>query len=191
MKKVGQFYSTLKNCNESTILSHCLCKHDWVEKLKARNYNNYFVFVTIDKLWQFQKSENIFLQMSEMLLLTIFAIVWLYFPLQYFYACSITRKKIWIIYVFRLKVIFYWIEITIYKIFFAIEGKPEVWNCATEEYGTYCQFPFIYDGVMHHRCINLNSTAPEDVHCAATTFMDRKAKDIKKCLPDSCVIGRL
>ena len=77
------------------------------------------------------------------------------------------------------------------KYLFAIEGKPEVWNCATEEYGTYCQFPFIYDGEMHHQCINLNSTAPEDVHCAATTFMDRKAKDIKKCLPDSCVIGRL
>ena len=175
-------------------MSHCLCKHDWVEKLKARNYNNYFVFVTIDKLWQFQKSENIFLQMSEMLLLTIFAIVWLYFPLQYFYAFSITRKKIWIInrysfYIIKLFFIEWKLKNT--KYLFAIEGKPEVWNCATEEYGTYCQFPFIYDGVMHHQCINLNSTTPEDVHCAATTFMDRKAKDIKKCLPDSCVIGRL
>ena len=72
-----------------------------------------------------------------------------------------------------------------------IEGKPEIWNCATEEYGTYCQFPFFYDGEMHHECINLNNTAPEEVHCASSTFKDRTAKNILKCLPDSCVIGKL
>jgi len=69
------------------------------------------------------------------------------------------------------------------------EGKPEIWNCATEEYGTYCQFPFIYGGEMHHECTNLNNTAPEEVHCASSTFKDRTAKNILKCLPDSCVIG--
>lgn len=79
----------------------------------------------------------------------------------------------------------------ILKFIFSIDEKPEIWNCATEEYGTYCQFPFIHEGVMHHQCINLNKTAPEDVHCASSIFMDRRAKNIQKCLPDSCVIGKI
>ena len=79
----------------------------------------------------------------------------------------------------------------LFKFILFLEEKPEIWNCATEEYGTYCQFPFIHEGVMHHQCINLNKTAPEDVHCASSTFMDRRAKNIQKCLPDSCVIGKI
>ena len=70
------------------------------------------------------------------------------------------------------------------------EEKPEVWKCATSEYGTYCQFPFIHNGSMHHQCTNLKDDEPEEVHCASSTLEDGSASDIKKCLLDSCVIGK-
>lgn len=71
----------------------------------------------------------------------------------------------------------------------SLEEKPEVWKCATSEYGTYCQFPFIHNGSMHHQCTNLKDDEPEEVHCASSTLEDGSASDIKKCLLDSCVIG--
>lgn len=71
----------------------------------------------------------------------------------------------------------------------SIEAKPEVWRCATSEYGTYCQFPFIHNGVMHHKCTNLKNDEPEQVHCASSTLKDGTANDIKTCLQDSCVLG--
>lgn len=71
----------------------------------------------------------------------------------------------------------------------SIEEKPEVWNCATSEYGIYCQFPFIHNGVMHHECTNLNKDEPEKVHCASSTLGSGIAMDIKTCLLDSCVLG--
>jgi len=71
----------------------------------------------------------------------------------------------------------------------SIEEKPEVWRCATEQYGTYGQFPFIHKGVLHHECTNLNIDEPNDVHCASITRKDGNAIEIKKCLLDSCVIG--
>ena len=71
------------------------------------------------------------------------------------------------------------------------EEKPEVWKCATSEYGTYCQFPFIHNGSMHHQCTNLKDDEPDEVHCASSTLEDGYASDIKKCLLDSCVIGKL
>ena len=69
------------------------------------------------------------------------------------------------------------------------DEKPEVWNCATADYGIYCQFPFIHNGVMHHNCINLNEDEPMEVHCASSTLGNGIAKDVKKCLLDSCVLG--
>lgn len=53
--------------------SRPLHKYDWVKKLKARNYNNYFVFVTIDKWGYSQKVVKYFVAKSWMLSLRIFA----------------------------------------------------------------------------------------------------------------------
>ena len=71
-----------------------------------------------------------------------------------------------------------------------IDEKPEVWRCATAEYGTYCQFPFIHEGVRYHKCTNLHPDVTEEVHCASNIHKDGTAAQIKKCIPDSCVKGK-
>ena len=44
---------------------------------------------------------------------------------------------------------------------------------------------------MHHKCTNLKNDETEQVHCASSTLKDGTANDIKTCLQDSCVLGKI